>query len=328
VPPVARLVPACLLLGLFAVAPGRAQDGGAEGPSGEPGDDCGGGAFGTRDDPEIRPPDGAADVARDAPVIARYARADDLGELERLLADDTSAACRELICLFRDDSDRGGGDREPVEGRVSRVDQHTIVFTPGERLSREMRHFALVARPGFERLTRTELEFETSDRLDMEDPELQLGDQPTLVLEDLPPGCDAPVGTVRVGIAIPEAEDDGSHESVEILLYLTRAVGLDGPQLRARAANGRGVSLTFLLSPEEARDTVCIAVLAVDGVGRVAEQHEELCFHPQAGAVFQPGCSVSHNGAVPGGLLVPLAALGLALRRGRRGRHTMAQEGT
>jgi hypothetical protein len=327
----------CALALALVTAPLAAQsaDGGAPDPDDD--DICEAGALGQGDELDVAPPDGASGVARDAPVRVRYDSAAQLDELERLLEDDVSAACDALICLFRDDRDQASGegnDRAPVPGRVDRVDARTLLFIPDARLRPDARHFALVARAGFERLTRGEIEFETGEDDDADPPELALGSELQVDIDELPPDCDAPRGTVRIGLSVPRVHDDGNEESVEVLVYLTRAQGLDGPELRARAPNRDAVPLTFLLSPEEARDSVCIAVRAVDAVGRVAEYDEEVCFHPRPGGFFQSACSVPGSGpadgargvgAAPGArthaglgaILLPLGAL-LVRRRRRR----------
>ncbi|MDD9934155.1 MAG: hypothetical protein OXT09_11160 [Myxococcales bacterium] len=286
--------------------------------------------LGQKHDLQVRPPDGASRVARDAPIVVRYQEAADLDTLLLLLEDDTSAACDALLCLFRDDREQGGSDRVPIEGTVERVDGRTLVFMPDALLQAEAHHYALIARAGFERLTRGEIEFETGDARDREPPELHI-DELGLEVETLPPECEYPPGTVRVGVAAPEAQDDGNEESVEILLYLTRARGLKGPELRARAPNLGAVPMSFMLAPEEARETVCLALRAVDAVGKVAEYDEEICFNPGEGGFFQAACHAGRPGApAPGPLaalaiLIPLAAMRLG-RQSRR-RAGRAQEG-
>ena len=89
-------------------------------------------------------------------------------------------------------------------------------------------------------------------------------------------------------MVVDAAEDDGDEESVEILLFLSRAEGARGPVLRARAwnpAEGEPV-LTFLLDAAEAEQPVCVALRAVDGVGRASEGESEVCFDPVQGSRF------------------------------------------
>ena len=112
-----------------------------------------------------------------------------------------------------------------------------------------------------------------------------------------PVNCDAPEGGYRVDVSFEPALDDGSPGSIEYLLYLTRGPGVQAPELRDRARNftegGDGlVTMAFVLRPNEADGPVCVAVHAVDGVGRVDRSVPARCFEPIQGNFFQGLCSV------------------------------------
>jgi hypothetical protein len=288
----------------------------------------------------VRPADGAEHVALNAPVVVRYAPDGDLDQLRASVALDTDESCRAReICLFEQRGTGAQAARSTVPGMVQALDDHTLAFTPSRALSADSRYFALVARPGFDSASRTEVEFHTGTALDQKPPELDAGGD-ALELDVEPPAkeCDAPEGSLRVRVAVPTVHDDGDEESVELLLFLTRASGLRAPELRARAQNDPhdGTDLTFTLAPAQAADTVCVAVRAVDGTGKASEGEPELCFEPRAARRSEFGglCALSaasagvHAGADNGRGLLVASALVLAacvLRNKRRRTSSRAQ---
>jgi len=138
------------------------------------------------------------------------------------------------------------------------------------------------------------------------------------------PGCRLPDGGHRIGLRFGAARDDGPAGSIEYLLYLTRGVGVDAPVLRDRFRNfaAEEITMTLLVTDEEAAQPVCVQAFALDGVGNVSEASEEQCVDPLTTAVFQPLCSVrpGARGASLGVVLVALASVGAAARRARSGR--------
>ncbi len=317
-PPPPRASWACAAIGLcawIAAAAAHAQS-----------QDCGQGLSQTGAAIHVQPPDRATAVARDAPVVVRFAAGTDLDALQASLPDTPSDPCAGLvICLLREGA--GGAGRDPVPGRVERIDDHTLAFLPDAELAARARYFPLIARPGFDRASRTELQFETGGDRDRAPPRFDPSQSSIAVEVDAPPEeCRAPEGSVRVRLSVPRAGDDGDPQSVEILLFLTRAAGLSGPVLRARADNpgddGGDIQLSLLLTRAQSEQPVCVALQATDGVGKAAPQIP-LCFDPARGALFAP-CSV---GAAPGAdrrsrgprSLVGWALAGvLAAWRGRR----------
>jgi hypothetical protein len=106
--------------------------------------------------------------------------------------------------------------------------------------------------------------------------------------------CVLPEGGRLVGLRWEQARDDGPAGSIEYLLYLTRANGVDAPELRDRLRNYASpeVTLNLRLDADEASEPVCVRMYALDGVGNVSESSPEHCFDPITSAAFQPLCSV------------------------------------
>jgi len=269
---------------------------------------------------EVTPGDGAMKVARDAVVIARFARDADLDDLLQKLAvaPDTDACARSLVCLFRDS---GAGPPQLVPGRTERLDARSVAFVPDALLAASSHHFAEIARPGFDNAARTEIEFDTGDDIDREAPRFDPAPgEIELEVDSPPPDCAAPAGSMRVRLGMPRARDDADEESVRILLFLTRAEGLDAPLLRARVPNPDSghATLRFLLTPEQARAPVCVVLRAIDGAGKLGEGEPELCFDPSHGSHFA-GCSALRPGvaamAAGAWTLVPWCAVLAVVRR-------------
>jgi hypothetical protein len=285
----------------------------------------------------VRPADRAEGVARDAAIVVRHPDGTDLDALVRELQSSGQDPCsREPICLFVDARLDGGPAREPVSGHVAQLDARTLAFVPDAPLRPSSDYFSSIARAGFERATRSELEFRTGSNLDREPPTFDPPSDEVRIAIDAPPEeCDAPPGSVRVRIGVPAADDDGDDESVELLLFVTQAQGVRGPELRARRGNRaeREVVLTFVLDEREAELPVCVAVRAVDGVGLSSNGEATRCFDPVQDSHFAPLCSAGPAGRAHGrtGFLVALAAWpGIFLRRRRREhrRSILSNDGT
>jgi hypothetical protein len=275
---------------------------------------CGDLAARANDELDVQPNDGAEAVARNAPIVVRYPSAADLDELLAALPSDAGDACSgQAVCLFRDAQGEGGRAREPVPGAVHRVDARTLAFVAAARLRADSDYFPLIARAGFDRASRTELEFTTGAVDDDEPPDFDAADESIRIAVEPPPDeCGAEAGSLRVQLGVPAAHDDGDPESVELLLFVTDGEGIRAPELRARRWNEDGgeVVLTFLLDPREAGQPVCVALRAIDGLGRSSEGEPALCFDPIRRSHFEPSCAVA--GAGPRGegpgTLVPLTA--------------------
>lgn len=315
-PPVPeRFVFACVLVPALAGAAlvpahARAQD-----------DGCGGASIHETLDIDVKPAHGASGVARDAPVVVRYLSEAALDALEASLADDET-----LVSLLRE-PDTEGDPREVVAGSVHAIDSRTIAFVPDRRLDAETRYYPVVAKPGFDAPAFAELRLETGSELDAEPPSLSVGpDGIALSSEPIGPGCEGPPGGLRIGVSFPPASDDGDEGSIEYFLYLTRGFGVHGPELRARARDHDGtVRMSLFLTQQQSRERACVAVRAVDGVGKPAANEPELCFDPIEGSHFEDCTAEAAIGATHAG---PRARTSLAFGAGwlalvavRRRRH-------
>lgn len=143
--------------------------------------------------------------------------------------------------------------------------------------------------------------------------------------------CEAPDGGFRVDVAVQPASNEPAGADVEYLLFLTRGVGIEAPEFRARARGVPGdVVMAFVLSPEESAQTICFTIQAIDGAGNLGELSEPVCEDPIQGNFFEPLCSVSVGlaqtrradrlGAAwawPSGLAIALAFLWVRQRRRR-----------
>ena len=280
-------------------------------------------------DLHVTPVDGAQGVARNAPIVVRHPSAADLTALLATLQSEAGDACSgQPICLLRDAPAGGGASRTPVPGEILRVDDRTLAFVPRAYLAKDTEYYALIARAGFDRASRAEAEFRTGAGVDRDPPGFDpRGEDMRLVLDAPPPECGAPRGSVRVQLGVPAARDDGDEASVELLLFVTSsALDAGAPSLRARTLNRTDgeVVLTFLLEPGEAEGTVCLALRAVDALGRSSRAEPSLCFQPRQGSHFEPSCSaIAPVGAPYGGrgtLVLSSLWLLAALRRRPDGR--------
>jgi hypothetical protein len=291
--------------------------------------DCGAGLTQAPEEIWAKPGDGDEAVALDAPIVVRYAEHTDVDALQASASGAGADPCaNQLVCLFRDASADGGARREPVRGGLMRVDDHTVAFIPTARLDPHTEYFVLVARPGFDTASRTELSFVTGTKIDREPPSFD--GRPSafrIEVDAAPRACDPQAGSARVRISVPRLSDDGDPQSVEILLSLTHAAGLTTPILKARARNPASdqgaLQLAFLLDAKQAAEPVCVGLRAVDGVGKSAKAAEQ-CFDPVRGSFFAP-CGVfavvsgRQGSRARSGTLIGLVALGaLCVRRRRR----------
>lgn len=139
--------------------------------------------------------------------------------------------------------------------------------------------------------------FRTGTGFDVQSP--VFGGMPTVTpaAVDARPCVDG--GGYRIDVSVvPATDSDGAEGDIEYLLFQTRGPGLERPVLRSRVRNFAGVSipLAFTLAPSEAVAPVCIAVIAVDGVGHTVEG-PTACVDPIQGNFFEPLCSVVAPGS-------------------------------
>lgn len=254
-------------------------------------------------DIQVTPGSGASEVALDTPVIVRYVTEVDLDELEAGLGEGES-----LLSLLR--VDEAESVTRFVPGRLQRIDDATLAFIPDQPLDEETDYKPLIAKPNFDGSSLTDdFIFTTGEEVDQEPPTFNLtADEVLLSSNPLSIDCDEPEGSFLVGLAFPPAEDDADEGGMEYLLYLSRAAGIDGPRLEDRQRHHTGtMNMSFILSPEQVQEPVCVVIRVVDGVGKTAEGDAELCFDPVQGNFFEPGCSV-----VPAPGSVPVSARGRA----------------
>lgn len=134
-------------------------------------------------------------------------------------------------------------------------------------------------------------------------------------------------GGYRIDVSIaPATDSDGAGGDIEYLLFQTRGPHIDRPVLRARVRNfaGATIPLAFTLSPSEAVSPICVAVVAVDGVGHTVEGPIG-CIDPIQGNFFEPLCDVAPPGTTRRAgawcaAAVVCAALWLGARTRRRAR--------
>lgn len=290
-------------------------------------DACHGTGVPERAELRFTPPDGAEAVALDAPVVMTYGPEVDVDAL--LAGLDVADACSgQIACLLR--ASAAGVAPSVVPAAITRLGARTFVLQPERVLPAETELLLVHARPGFDRPTRGQAAFRTGDDVDREPPELHVtSEELDLRVEPPPAPCDAPEGSLRVRLTVPTPEDDGDPSSVEVLAYLSRRADDAAPSLRARArpedADQASITLTLLLEPQETNGPLCVALRAVDGVGRGSEASPERCFDPGAAerSVFASSCAARPSeGGRPGGDALALAlifssAAALGRRRAR-----------
>ncbi len=129
-----------------------------------------------------------------------------------------------------------------------------------------------------------------------------------------------PDGGYRIGVFFTPATYDGPRGSIEYLLYQTRGEGVDEPRLVDRIRNfpGDRITMTFLLTPAEARTPVCYQIVVLDGLGRATLPQGDACIDPLAQVSFQGACTASPGRSSGGAAAALVAGLALLLVRRRR----------
>jgi hypothetical protein len=252
---------------------------------------CGDDTDGVDGDFEVTPEDRAERVARNAPIVVRYARDIDLDALRASVAGELDAqdpvpCAAELTCVL----EIKRGERPRVIEVDVELDEQTFVLTPREPLAPETEHTVLVVQPGLDIVARSGSSFVTGERSDREAPELGYDAKDVSVsVVDLPLECGEPSGTRRVVLELPPATDDGDAHSVTLEIV---QVGEGDAQVRARAANrGDPVLVSFILSPGEVRQRICLEVHAYDALGHKADREPRLCFNPSTRPLFSSACA-------------------------------------
>ena len=241
---------------------------------------------------ETTPGSGAMEVALDAPVLVRFR---DPVVPTRLDADNLRLFLLPEPPDARPDS---GGLPDAfmtraVAGHLQRLSAYALAFVPIDRLLPEREYLFTV--DVFGTAQTYESEFRTGRRVDQQAPMLFIEeDDVGLASGPSPDGCGLPEGSYLVDLDLGAAVDDADNGALEYYLFLTRARGLSAPTLLDRArrggASGR-VVLRFVLTDEQVKEPVCVALRVVDGVGRSSDGEPEFCFDPRQGTFFQPLCS-------------------------------------
>jgi hypothetical protein len=266
---------------------------------------------------EVTPAVGAPGVTTDAWVMVRYREGyfgpDGPGDVpEELLTLSRCGACG-VPC----------DSPVPVPGRFQ-VLGDDLFFVPEEPLEPSTQYEGEAR--GLE--SGLSLRFCTGRSQDTAPP--SLGSQSvTWSSEEVGPGCELPDGGFRVGIFTQAAADDGPGGSLEYLLFLTRADGLEAPVLVDRVRNFAAgeITLRLFLEGAQAGSPVCVRLAVVDGVGNVTMARDEVCFDPIAEITFQ-GCAVAPRTGQPESGLAIGSTTGLVwllLRRSRRARASREQ---
>ncbi|MDQ3036069.1 MAG: hypothetical protein M3Y87_26950 [Myxococcota bacterium] len=279
-------------------------------------DPCDDGGTLAREPIEITPTVGANGVTIDAPIAVLYSRGyfgpDGPGDppetLMRVVRCPPATPCS-LGCMADEGVD--------VPGTVQVIDDRLFFLADGGLEPGT----AYVGRAsGVDRAL--DFRFCTGELPDMEPPRLGgfLDAEPA----ETTAACVLPEGGRLIGLRWEQASDDGPPGSIEYLLYLTRANGVEEPILRDRLRNYASpeVTLNLRLDAEEAAEPVCVRMYAIDGVGTLSEGSPEQCFDPLTSAAFQPLCTVSAPGsgrAALGAVGLVCAALALFAIRRRAG---------
>jgi hypothetical protein len=269
---------------------------------------------------ELTPEDGAEDVARNAPIVLRFAPEVDVEALATSVAGepDGGLCAGEILCVLETEEARA------IEATLERdADAGTLELVPSEPLAAETEHSVLIVQPGLDAIARAERGFRTGDSIDEERPSLPYEGSDIVVaaVTRLPAECEGPAGSRRVMLELPRAEDDADADSVALEIRMFGAYGqAEDEMLVARVRNvGNPVRASFAIDARTAAHALCVRVRAIDGVGRVAREEPELCFDPSQDVHFASGCAV---GAARSTQLVEalfaMAALALAIRALRR----------
>jgi len=274
-PPRSGKAPAAALLALLLASPASAQDP-IECPSTEVGP------------LDFTPASRAEGVTLDAYVRVRYSEDYFLG------VPDAATFVRLHEDLDDDDGFVELGPEVPGEGQLVGDD---VFFIPDELLE-PGRQYAVVAE-SFE-LEPIVIDFRAGGSVDLRPPVIGSVSSPTT--EAVDESCGRGSG-YRVDLVVRDVQDDGPASSVELLVYLARQEGLEAPELvlRARGTGTAELPLGFVLTDERANDPACVVVHAVDGVGRIDDRMEPVCFEPIQGAFFEGLCAANRIAGAPTG---------------------------
>lgn len=237
-------------------------------------------------------------VTLDAPIKVRYTE----GFFEVFGVEGTA------IEVIREDTGL------PVAGSTQQLGSDLLFFVPDGGWEPETRYVGRVFGEGNE----IAFGFQTGRSVDMGPPT-----RPRIVQVEASEGTALGEGAVRIDVEFEPSSDDGPLGSLEYQVYLTAGHDVVEPELRLRIRHQSTTTLVGAigLTGEATSEPACMAIVAVDGVGRTASS-ETTCFDPVTGNYFEPLCSVAPAPSARGvaGVWLPLLAvwIGLGRRRGRR----------
>ena len=173
--------------------------------------------------------------------------------------------------------------------RLSQLDD-TVVLVPEAPLERDTDY--LVEAIGIDRTFLAPFHVFDSNAIDNDAP--RFGPVTATSVSRVPPSCGTPGGGFRVDVTLRAASNEAAAADVEYQLYLTRGIGVEAPEQRARVrGSASDVVMAFVLTPDEATSTVCFSVVAVDGAGNVGELAGPVCEDAIDGNHFEGLCGVA-----------------------------------
>ncbi|MCG8554270.1 MAG: Ig-like domain-containing protein [Proteobacteria bacterium] len=265
------------------------------------------------------PASGAQGVTLDAHIIMRFRHSIEVSKLNAnpfTLLELDATTCTPKDAVRR------------IAGALRQLDSHTLAFTPDRSFRNSTWYWAdvVTAQGSPSTLARAQTCFKTGETLGVDPPMFPPGARPLEVSTDPAASCGGPDGSRLVSLIFPPAVTSGSEGSLEYLVFLTNAEDLQAPVLRRRERHlaGGSVNTGFVLGPDELGSPVCVAIVAVDGMGNLSGNELRTCFDPLSGSFFAPLCSLSGppgaGGRPPAGLLWVLPVVWLGLRSRRWGR--------
>lgn len=259
----------------------------------------------------VTPVSGASGVTVDAPVVLTYSAGyfgpEGPGEDPSTLV--VLEECGDCVsgCVV--------GSGVPVEGTVE-VHGDRLYFLPASPLA-DATAYAGLANGAETSLT---FGFCTGSRTDDAPPTLGGLSRPSSTRVGTQ--CGLPDGGYRLGLSFPPATDDGPPGSIEYLLYLSRAEGLEAPRIVSREYNyaASQITLGVLLTPAEVRSPICLTLAAVDGVGRVTVSPDPQCFDAITRTTFAGEACHASPGRRDAPMAIAFLLLALGIRRISRAR--------
>ncbi len=253
------------------------------------------------------PASGAGGVTLDAPLRVSYSK----GYLDGANVD---ALIEVFACL-----DNGCTERTAVEGQASAVADE-LFFVPAFSWNPFTQYRGTAH--GTDR--NLQFGFTTGSAVDSSPPTFSGGisvntepAQDPCHKESDPGG--PPIG-YRVEVSFAPATDDGAPGDIEYQLFLTRGLDVGGAELVAQARNFAAterVSLAFFLDEDTAKQTHCVDMIVIDGVGNVTDAQSPECFNATLGRDFVSCALQSHIPPANSLWSIAIAAALLNLRRKR-----------